>query len=114
MSKKRGAERSWAEWDRLVDEWSSSGQKQGEFSLAHGINPKTFQGHVWRSRKRRGLTLKGKGIACRFVEVSPQPPVEAKRFDGCRITMSKTEIEFSSSSEADWVLQILSTLGHGK
>jgi hypothetical protein len=114
MSKQHAAGRSLAEWDSLVDEWSSSGQLQNEFASVHGINPKTFQGHVWRSRKRRGLTVKGKGTPCRFVEVSSPAPVETVRTGGCRITMSKTEIEFASSAEADLVFQILSKLGHGK
>jgi hypothetical protein len=115
MSKQRAAGRSLAEWDSLVDEWSLSGQLQNEFALVHGINPKTFQGHVWRSRKRRGLTVKRKGSPCSFVEVSSPPsPVESVCTGGCRITMSKTEIEFASSAEADLVFQILSKLGHAK
>ena len=56
MSKARASGRNYSEWDRLVDEWMSSGEKQGEFAEAHGINPKTFQGRVSQSRKRRGLS----------------------------------------------------------
>jgi hypothetical protein len=55
MSKNRATGRSPAEWDCLVDEWVSSGRTQIEFAEAHGINAKTFQGRIWRSRKRRGL-----------------------------------------------------------
>ena len=114
MSKKRAAQRSYAEWDHLVDEWKASGRRQGEFAEAHGINPKTFQGHVWRSRKRRGLALKGKSVPCHFVEVSPPSPVESSGRGECRITMNHTQIEFSSSSDTAWVAEILSRLGHGK
>ncbi len=57
MLKKRAAKRSHGEWDRLVDEWRASGQTQEEFAQARGINPKTFQGRVWQSRRRRGLAL---------------------------------------------------------
>jgi hypothetical protein len=114
MSKKRAAGRSLAEWDRLVDEWSASGEKQESFAISRGINPRTFQGKVWRSRKRRGLTVKGKEAPCHFVEVSAGTPVETGCGSGCRITMSKTEIEFSSSAEAEFVFQILSKLGHGR
>ena len=114
MSRKRAAGRSLAQWDCLVDEWRSSGQTQDEFARVHGINPKTFQGRVWRSRKRRGLTAKSEGPPFRFLEVSPKVPVESPSMGGCRITMSRTEIEFGSSAEGDWVFQILSKLGHGK
>jgi hypothetical protein len=114
MSRERAAGRSLAQWDCLVDEWRSSGQTKDEFAKARGINPKTFQGRVWQSRKRRGLTVKSKGVPNRFVEVSPKVPVESARIGGCRITMSKTEIEFTSSAEADLAFQILSKLGHEK
>jgi transposase-like protein len=111
MSKKRAARRSYAEWDRLVDEWSASGESQEKFAEAHGINPRTFQGWVWRSRKRRGLTSKDKTIPCQFVELSSPPEVETPRRGQCRITMSNTQIEFSSSSDAEWIAEILSRLG---
>ena len=115
MSKKHAAQRSYAEWDRLVDEWRASGQTQGAFATAHGINAKTFQGRVWRSRKRRGLAqLKGKTVPCHFVEVSPLSPVESQGRGECRITMSNTQIEFSSSSDTAWIAEILSRLGHGR
>ena len=114
MSRERAAGRSLAEWDCIVDEWRSSGQTKNEFAKAHGINPRTFEGRVWRSSKRRGLTVKSKGMPSRFVEVSPKVPIESPRIGGCRITMSKTEIEFSTSAEADLAFQILSKLGHGK
>lgn len=114
MSKKRAAQRSWAEWDRLVDEWSESGQKQNEFAKARGINPKTFQGRVWRSRRRRGLAVRGTDTPCHFVEVSPPSPDESPGRGACRITMSNTQIEFSSSSDAAWIAEILSRLGHGR
>lgn len=114
MSKKRAAQRSCAEWDRLVDEWRTSGQRQQVFAKAHGINPKTFQGHVWRSRKRRGIKLEDKAVPCHFVEVSPPSPVEPPGRGECRITMSNTQIEFSSSSDAAWIAEILSRLGHGR
>ena len=112
MSKKQTARRSLAEWDRLVDEWKSSGQTQAEYAAAHGINAKTFQGRVWRSNRRRDLALKKADTSCRFVEVAAPPPITTLERGGCRITMSKTEIEFASSSEAEWVFQILSKLGH--
>jgi hypothetical protein len=116
MSKQRAAGRSPAEWDRLVDEWSSSKEKQEVFAVSYGINPRTFQGRVWKSRKRRGLTVKDKEPQCHFVEVSAGAPIESGsvRNGGCRIVMSKTEIEFSSSAEADLVFQILSRLGLAK
>ena len=114
MSKKRAGWQSLAEWDRLVDEWNASGQTQSGFAIAHGINPKTFQGWVWRSRKRRGLALKGKAAPCHFVEVSPPSPVESLVRGECRITMSNTQIEFTSSSDAAWIAEILSRLGHGR
>jgi hypothetical protein len=114
MSKQRAAGRSLAEWDRLVDEWSGSKEKQEAFANSRGINPKTFQGHVWRSRKRRGLTAKSKEQPCHFVEVTAGAPIESGVSGGCRIVMSKTEIEFSSSAEADFVFQILSRLGHAR
>ena len=113
MSRKRAAGRSPAEWDRLVDEWKSSGQTQAEFAAAQGINPNTFQGRVWRSNRRRGAAIKKAAAPCRFVEVTP-PPISGGERGGCRITMSKTEIEFASSSEAEWVFEVLSKLGHGK
>ncbi len=114
MSKKRAARRSFAEWDRLVDEWSVSGQTRSHFAEARGINLKTFQGRVWQSRKRRGIALKGEAVPCQFVEVSPPSPVESSGRGECRITMSNTQIEFSSSSDAVWIGEILSKLGHGK
>jgi hypothetical protein len=114
MSRQRAAGRSPGEWDRLVDEWKSSEQTQAAFAAAHGINAKTFQGRVWRSNRRRGYALKKADTSCRFVEVTSPPPIAAAERGGCRITMSKTEIEFASSSEAEWVFQILSKLGHGK
>ena len=114
LLKQRAARRRHAQWDHLVDEWSASEQTQTEFARAHGINPKTFQGRVWRSRKRRGLTLKGKAEPCRFVEVSAQSPVQPTQGGQCRITMSNTQIEFSSSSDAVWIAEILSRLGHGR
>jgi hypothetical protein len=52
MSKERAVQRSHTQWDGLVDEWLESGQTQQQFCVAYGINPKTFQGQVWRSRKR--------------------------------------------------------------
>jgi hypothetical protein len=114
MSKNRAEQRSLSEWDRLVDEWSTSGEKQEAFAISRGINPRTFQGRVWRSRKRRGMTVKGKAAPCHFVEVSAGRPVETGCGGVCRITMSKTEIEFPSSAEAEIVFQILSRLGHAK
>jgi len=114
MLKKRAAQRSYAEWDRLVDEWSMSGQTRNQFAQAHGINPKTFQGRVWRSHKSRGISLNGRAAPCHFVEVSPPSPVESPGRGECRITMSNTQIEFSSSSDATWIGEILSKLGHGK
>jgi len=112
MSQKRAGQRSYAEWDRLVDEWSTSGERQDKFAEAHGINPKTFQGHVWRSRKRRGLSSKGNTVPCQFLEVSSPPEVESPGRGQCRITISNTQIEFSSSSDAEWIAEILSRLGH--
>jgi hypothetical protein len=114
MSKQRAARLKYAQWDRFVDEWSTSGQTQIAFAKAHGINPKTFQGRVWRSRKRRGLSSKGKAEPCHFVEVSAPSPVESPRPGECRITMSNTQIEFSSSSDTAWIAEILSRLGHGR
>jgi len=114
MSRQGAAGRSRAEWERLVDEWKSSEQTQAAFAEAHGINAKTFQGRVWRSNRRRGHALKKAEASCRFVEVAATPPIAVAERGGCRITMSKTEIEFTSSSEAEWVFQILSKLGHGK
>lgn len=60
MSMKRAAERSLAEWECLVEEWRSSGQTQAGFAKAHGINPRTFQGRVWKSRKRQSLAMRSK------------------------------------------------------
>jgi len=114
MSKQRAARRKHAQWDHLVDEWSASGQTQTEFAKARGINPKTFQGRVWRSRKRRGLTVKSKTEPCRFVEVTAPSPTQPTQGGQCRITMSNTQIEFSSSSDAAWIAEILSRLGHGR
>ncbi len=114
MSKQRAARREYAQWDRLVDEWNESGQNQTEFAKAHGINPRTFQGRVWRSRKRRGLALKGKAEPCRFVEVSEPSSEDTPRQGQCRITMSNTQIEFTSSSDAAWIAEIVSRLGHGR
>ncbi len=114
MSKKRAAPRNYAEWDLLVDEWSVSGQLQSEFAKARGINTKTFQGRVWKSRKRRGLTLKDQSVPCQFVEVTAPLPVENTDRGECRITMNNTQIEFSSSADAAWIGEILSRLGHGK
>jgi len=114
MSKKRAARRSYAEWDRLVEQWRVSGQTQSQFAQAYGINPRTFQGKVWRSRKRRGVSLKGPTIPSHFVEVSPPSPVESSGRGECRITMSNTQLEFSSSSDAAWIAEILSSLGHGR
>jgi hypothetical protein len=70
---------------------------------------------VWRSGKRRGLTqLKGKAVPSHFVEVSPPLPAEPSGRGECRITMSNTQIEFTSSSDAAWIAEILSRLGHGR
>jgi hypothetical protein len=71
MSKDRAVRRSYTQWDGLVDEWLESGQTQQRFCLSHEINPKTFQGQVWRSRKRRGISTKSKRVPYRFVEVTP-------------------------------------------
>ncbi len=114
MSKKRVAKRSYAEWDLLVDEWGVSGLTQSEFAKAHGINPRTFQGRVWKSRKRRGIMSKGQGVPSHFVEVSPPSPVESTCCGECRITMNNTQVEFSSSSDAAWIGEILQRLGHGR
>ena len=114
MVKKRAAQRSDAEWDRLVDEWGSSGQKQSDFAAERGINPSTFQRHVWESRKRRSLTVRGRGKPCGFVEVTPASAPDSSVRGECRITMSNTQIEFSSSSDAAWIAEILSRLGHRK
>lgn len=114
MSKKRAAKRSYVEWDRLAEEWQASGQTQSAFAKAHGINPKTFQGRVWRSRKRRELALEGNAPTCQFVEVTPPSPEASPVRGACRITMSNTQVEFSSSSDAAWIAEILSRLGHGK
>jgi len=114
MSKKRAARRSYAEWDRLVEQWSVSGQTQSQFAQAHGVNPRTFQGKVWRSRKRRGVSLKGPDVPSDFVEVSPPSLVESSDHGECRITMSNTQIEFSSSSDTAWIAEVLSRLGHGR
>ena len=112
MEGKRAAQRSQTEWDRLVDSWSTSGQTQAEFARIHGINPRTFQGRVWKSRKRRGIELKGRAISGKFVEVSPPVPVamESKIQGGCRITLINTSVEFSSASDAERILEILSRL----
>jgi transposase-like protein len=114
MSQKRASQRSYAEWDRLVDEWGESGQTQKEFAEAHGINAKTFQGRVWRSQRRRGFVTKGKAEPCGFVEVAAPSPVASKGRGECRITVSNLQVEFSSSSEAAWITEILSKLGYGK
>ena len=114
MSKKRAARRSFAEWDRLVDEWSESGQTRSQFAEACGISPKTFQGRVWQSRRRRGVKLKGQAVPCHFVEVSPPSPIESPDRGECRITMSNTQLEFSSSADAAWIAEILARLGHGR
>ena len=114
MSKKRAARRSYAEWDRLVEQWSVSGQTQSQFAQAHGVNPRTFQGKVWRSRRRRGVSLKSTADPSHFVEVSSPSPVESSDRGECRITMSNTQIEFSSSSDTAWIAEILSRIGHGR
>jgi hypothetical protein len=115
MSKEHASTRSNAEWDRLVDEWLTSGEKQKEFVKARGINLKTFQGRVCRSRKRRGLSRKGKRpeAPLRFVEVTPpSPPSESTmEFGACRITMHSTKIEFTSMPDAGWIAEILSKMG---
>jgi hypothetical protein len=92
----------------------ASGQTQIEFAKTHGINPKTFQGRVWRSQKRRELALEGNVSPCRFVEVSAPSPGESLPRGACRITMNHTQIEFSSTSDAAWIGEILSKLGHGR
>ena len=115
MSQKRASERRYAEWDRLVDEWSESGQTQKEFAEAHGIKAKTFQGRVWRSRKRRGHGTKNKSVPCQYVEVTAPSEVETVGGGACRITMSNMQVEFSgSSSETAWITEILSKMGYGK
>ena len=115
MSEKRAAQRSYAGWDRLVDEWLRSGEKQGKFAAAHGINPKTFQGRVCQSRKRRGLTKKRRSPLCSYVEVTQaaEPDANDDRAQGsCRITMSRTTVEFSAVTNAEWIAEVLSSLGN--
>ena len=129
MSKSRAPGRKHSEWDRLVDEWLSSGEKQGKFAEAHGINPKTFQGRVSQSRKRRGLgwgrkeSRKHRGLAtvqrskeskaqCQFVEVSPIPTASRSESGACRITIQNTTIEFMSGSDTGWMAEVLKHLGH--
>jgi len=114
MSEKRAAQRSYAEWDRLVDEWSASGEKQGKFAEAHGIKPKTFQGRVCQSRKRRGLTKKRSSPLCSYVEVTPatEPDANDDMSQGsCRITMNRTTVAFSAVTNADWIAEVLTSLG---
>lgn len=110
MSKERAVQRSHAQWDGLVDEWLESGQTQQQFCVTRDINPKTFQGQVWRSRQRRGILRKGKQRPCRFVEVTPSERKESKPVGECRITISTTCFEFSSSSDAGLITQIMSRL----
>ena len=113
MSEKQSAQRSYAEWDQLVDEWLASGEKQGKFAEAHGINPKTFQGRVYQSRKRRGL--KRRSPLCSYVEVTTatEPDANDKRSqDSCRITMDHTTVEFSGVTNAGWIAEVLSSLGN--
>lgn len=115
MLEKRSAQRSYAEWDRLVDEWLASGEKQGKFAEAHGINPKTFQGRVCQSRKRRGLTKKRRSPLCSYVEVTTatEPDANDERSQGsCRITMDRTTVEFSGVTNAGWIAEVLSSLGN--
>lgn len=114
MSRQRAAQRSNAEWDRLVDEWIASGKKQQQYSVEKGINPKTFQGQVCRSRKRRGISIKGAQRPYRFVEISPSTNVESKQRGQCRISISTTQIDFTSSSDAKWISEVVSRLGIGK
>ena len=117
MSKERAPARSYAEWDRLVDEWALSGETQEKFAQSHGINPRTFQGRVWKSRKRRGLSRKSKEpvVPSGFVEVMGQPSAStsSQTVGECRISMHSTKIEFTSMSDANWVSEILSKLGEG-
>ena len=113
MSENRAMPRSYAEWDQLVDEWLSSGEKQAKFAEAHGINTRTFQGRVYQSRKRRGLTKKRRALPCKFVEVTAATAEETGNRDSgaCRITMSNTTVEFTSSSDSGFVAEVLSRLG---
>ena len=56
MTENRSARRSDADWDKLVDEWMESGQRQASFAVARGIRATTFQKAAWKSRGRRGLS----------------------------------------------------------
>jgi hypothetical protein len=113
LKSERSEKRSDGEWERLLAEWRKSGQTQSGFARAHGVNPRTFQGRVYRSRKQRGMGPK-ELIPSKYVEVTPAMPDAAISQEKNRITMSNLSIEFSSVSDTKWVLEILSSLGHGR
>jgi len=114
MSRQRAAQRSSAQWDRLVDEWTESGKTQQQYCLEKGINPTTFQGRVCRSRKRRGISNRETRRPNKFVEISPSTRMESNQSGRCRISISTTELEFTSCSDAKWISEVVSRLGIGK
>jgi len=114
MSKQRAAQRSSLEWDWLVDEWIGSGKTQQQYCLEKGINPTTFQGRVCQSRKRRGISIKATRGPYKFVEISPSTRMESNESGQCRISISTTQIEFTSCSDAKWISEVVSRLGIGK
>lgn len=47
---KKSKNRSRSEWMQLIEEWEGSGERQKDFALRRGINPKTFGWHLWQVR----------------------------------------------------------------
>ena len=110
MSEKRSRRRSDAEWDRLVDEWLSSGKPQPEFAKRLGIKPTTFQKGAWKSRKRRGLVQRPQKAPCHFVEVVSPPQVEVAELSNIRIKSTTTEIEIPTGLELSLIAKIITEL----
>ena len=108
MSKQRAAKRSKEDWEKIMSEWEASGLTQHEFTKRLGINPGTFQGRLWRIRRQREDANIAKDGAPRFVEIKQQQHTPTSKPKGLKISMTRTEIEFSSTPDATWLAEFVS------
>lgn len=96
--------RTSAQWEELIRQWEASGQTQREFARSRGINVKTFEGQMCRTRKRQQENGSGKRDAT-FVEVATSTETPSKI--GMQIRVTRTDIDFAAQPGAQWLAELI-------
>lgn len=114
------SERRREEWFRLSRAWEKSGQTQGEFCAARGIELGTFRWWRWRlGVEREGLSTREAMSECEWVEVSQAddreelgPVAGARSAKEVRLVFCDgLEVHVPVGFDAETLRRVLSVLG---